>query len=79
MWHTWERRGMCTGFWWESPEGRRPLGRPSHRWKDGITMDLMETGWEGGGVQQIQLAQDTGQWWHLVNKVTNLQVLAPCS
>jgi hypothetical protein len=18
MWHAWERRGKCTGFWWES-------------------------------------------------------------
>jgi CYTH domain-containing protein len=22
------------------PEGKRPLGRPRHRWEDGITMDL---------------------------------------
>jgi hypothetical protein len=22
------------------PEGRRPLGRPRHRWKDNIKMDL---------------------------------------
>jgi hypothetical protein len=22
------------------PEGRRPLGGPSHRWKDNIKMDL---------------------------------------
>jgi hypothetical protein len=26
------------------PEGKRPLGRPKHRWKDGIRMDLLETG-----------------------------------
>jgi hypothetical protein len=24
------------------PEGKRPLGRPRHRWEDGIRMDLME-------------------------------------
>jgi hypothetical protein len=29
------------------PEGKRPLGRPSRRWEDNITMDLRETGWEG--------------------------------
>jgi hypothetical protein len=23
------------------PEGKRPLGRPRRRWKDGIGMDLM--------------------------------------
>jgi hypothetical protein len=27
------------------PEGRRPLGRPRHRWQDGIKMDLREIGW----------------------------------
>jgi hypothetical protein len=26
------------------PEGRRPLGIPRRRWKDGIRMDLRETG-----------------------------------
>jgi hypothetical protein len=26
------------------PEGKRPLERPSHRWEDGIRMDLRETG-----------------------------------
>jgi hypothetical protein len=25
-------------------EGKRPLGRPRHRWEDGIRMDLRETG-----------------------------------
>jgi hypothetical protein len=24
----------------EKPEGRRPLGRPRHRWKDNIKTDL---------------------------------------
>jgi hypothetical protein len=28
------------------PEGRRPLGRPRHRWVDNSKMDLRETGWE---------------------------------
>jgi hypothetical protein len=27
------------------PEGRRPLGRPRHRWEDNIKMDLQELGW----------------------------------
>jgi hypothetical protein len=27
------------------PEGKRPLGRPRHRWEDGIRMDLREIGW----------------------------------
>ena len=28
-------------------EGKRPLGRPRHRWEDNIKMDLQEV--EGGG------------------------------
>jgi hypothetical protein len=27
------------------PEGRRPLGRPRHRWEVNIKMDLQEVGW----------------------------------
>jgi hypothetical protein len=41
------------------PKGKRPPGRPRHRWKDGIRMDLREIGW--GSVEWIQLAQD-GDW-----------------
>jgi len=29
------------------PEGKRPCGRPMHRWEDNIRMDLREIGWEG--------------------------------
>jgi hypothetical protein len=28
------------------PEGKRPYGRPRHRWEDNIEMDLGEIGWE---------------------------------
>jgi hypothetical protein len=31
----------------EKPEGKRPLGRPRHRWVDNIKMDLKEIGWGG--------------------------------
>jgi hypothetical protein len=27
------------------PDGKRPLGRPRHRWEEGIRMDLREIGW----------------------------------
>jgi hypothetical protein len=30
------------------PEGRRPLGRPRHRWEDNIKIDLQEVGWGHG-------------------------------
>jgi hypothetical protein len=27
------------------PEGKRPLGKPTRRWKDGIKMDITDIGW----------------------------------
>jgi hypothetical protein len=54
------------------PKGKRPLGRPRHRWEDNIRMDLRET--RINGVNWIQLAQDRVQWWAFVNMVMNLQV-----
>jgi hypothetical protein len=38
------------------PEGKRPLGRPRHRWVGYIKMDLREPGW--GGTDWNDLAQD---------------------
>jgi len=39
------------------PEGKRPLGRPRHRWADNIRMDLQDVGC--GYVDWIRLAQDS--------------------
>jgi hypothetical protein len=76
MWHTWERKGMCTRFCGK-PEGKRPLGRPRHRprWEDEIRMDLREIACGGGGVEWIQLAQDRDRWRALAITVMNLRVL----
>jgi hypothetical protein len=30
-----------------NPDGKRPLGRPRHRWVNNIKMDLREIGWDG--------------------------------
>jgi hypothetical protein len=54
------------------PEGRRPLGRPRHRWVDNIMMDLGEVRW--GDVDWIGLAQNRNRWRALVNSVLNLRV-----
>jgi hypothetical protein len=54
------------------PEGKRPLGRPRHRWVDNIRKDLGEVGW--GEVDWIGLAQDRNRWRALVNSVLNLRV-----
>ena len=53
-------------------EGRRPLGRPRHRWEDNIKMDLQDVGC--GGMDWIELSQGKDRWWALVNAVLNLQV-----
>jgi hypothetical protein len=29
------------------PEGRRPIGRPRHRWVDNTKIHLEEIGWDG--------------------------------
>ena len=54
------------------PEGKSPLGRPSHRWVDNIRMDLQEVGC--GYVDWIGLAQDRDRWRTLVSAVMNLRV-----
>jgi hypothetical protein len=66
-----ERRGAYTALVGK-PEGRRPLGRPRHRWEDNIKMDLREVGW--GGMDWINLAQDRDRWRALVNTVMKLRV-----
>jgi hypothetical protein len=38
------------------PEGKRPLGRPTHSWVDNIKIDLRETGEDG--MDWIDLAQN---------------------
>ena len=54
------------------PEGRRPLGRPRHRWVDNIRMDLQEV--RCGYMDWIGLAQDRDRWRTLVSAVMNLHV-----
>jgi len=51
------------------PEWKRPLGRPRHRWKDNIRMDLREIGCED--VYWIHLAQDRNRWCAVVNMIMN--------
>jgi hypothetical protein len=45
------------------PEGRRPLGRPRHRWEDNIKMYLREMVWGWGHMlDMIFLGIGTGGW-----------------
>jgi len=66
-----ERRGVYRAFV-RKPEGKRPLGRPRHRWEVNIKMDSQEAGW--GGMDWIDLAQDRDRCQALVNAVMNFWV-----
>jgi hypothetical protein len=52
------------------PEGRRPLGRPTHRWEDN-SKNESSRGWMGG-THCTDLIQDRDRYWVLVNAVMNL-------
>jgi hypothetical protein len=54
------------------PEGKRPLGRPRHRWEGNMKIDLQEVGC--GAKDWIELAQCRDRWWALVNAVMILHV-----
>ena len=53
-------------------EGKRPLGRPRHRWEDNIKIDLQEVG-RGCG-DWMDLAEDRDRWRALVSTVMNFGV-----
>jgi hypothetical protein len=42
------------------PEGKRPLGRPRHRWVDNIKMDLREIRWGGMNCSGLTQDRDSG-------------------
>ena len=52
-------------------EGKRPLGRPRHRWEDNIKIDLQKWDvgvWTGSSWLRID------RWWAPVNAVMNLRI-----
>jgi len=42
------------------PEGKRPLRRSKHTWKDNIKIELQEVGWGGGMDLVVWLRIGTG-------------------
>jgi hypothetical protein len=55
------------------PKGKKPLGRPIHRWEDNIRMDLRQIGWSD--MDWIDLARDRDQRSAVVNTIMNIRVL----
>jgi hypothetical protein len=53
-------------------EGKRPLGRPRHRWEDNNKMDLQKVG--GGCGDWRDLTQDRDRWRALVGTARNFRV-----
>jgi len=49
------------------PEGKRPLGRPRHRWEDNIKMDLQDRG------DWMELAEDRDRCRALVGTVRDFR------
>ena len=69
------RMGEDRGVQWVlvgKPEGKRPLGRPRHRWEDNIKIDFQEVG--GGHGDWMELVQDRDRWRALVGTVRNFRV-----
>jgi len=66
-----ERRGVYRVLEGK-PGGKRPLGRPRHRWEDNIKMNLQEVGC--GRMDWIELAQYRDRWRALATAVMNLWV-----
>jgi hypothetical protein len=58
-------------FWFDKPEGKRPLGRPSRRWEDIVRTDLSEIGWVG--VNWMYQTEDRDQWQAVVNTKMNVR------
>jgi hypothetical protein len=69
------RRGEGRGVYGVSigrPKGKRPLGRPRHRWEDNIKIDLREIGI--AGANWIRPAQHRVQWRAFLRMVMNPRV-----
>jgi len=58
---TYGKRRSAHRFCWRKPEGKKPLGRPRHRWDKKL----------GGGMDWFVLAEDRDRWREIVNAVMN--------
>jgi len=47
------------------PEGKRPLGTPTHRWEYNTKMDLQELGWRAWSQLRCLMILTGGQLFHM--------------
>ena len=66
-----DRRVACS-LLVDRPEGKGPIRRPWHMWKENIKMDIQKLGL--AGMDWIDQAQDRDIWQVLVNVEVNLSV-----
>jgi hypothetical protein len=71
MWHAKVRAYVCTGFWWGYLREKDHLEDPGVGGR--IILRCMFRKWIGG-VDWIELVQDTDRLWALVNAVMNFWV-----
>jgi hypothetical protein len=57
-----------TGVWWGKPNGNELLGRPWHRWKDNIKMNIKEGGWKE--MDWMNMVEGGDNWQAALNTVT---------
>jgi len=69
--HMGEKRGVCRVLV-RKHEGKRPLGRPRHKWEYNNKIVLHEVGFRD--MDWIEMAQDRDRWRAIVNAVINLRV-----
>jgi hypothetical protein len=72
MWRAWGKDRGVHRVLVGKPEGKKPLGRPRHRWGDNIKMYLQEVG--EGREDWVELAQDRDRLRALVGTVRNFRV-----
>ena len=70
MEHMGEKSGACRVLL-GNPDGHRPVGKPSRRWKENIKMDLQD---RCRGMDRIDVPQSRERWRALVNALMNIRV-----
>jgi hypothetical protein len=72
MWHVWEIEEVHAGFWWGDLREKDHLLDVGVNERKLLKMDIQEVGL--GGMDWIDLSQDTDRWRALVKAVININI-----